>query len=135
MATAANIADSAAKTAKFSLGEGAVRAGATVLGTEAQIVGNVAATGDIVIAGTVEGEVTSQGRVTIAAGGAVKGRIAATEIVIEGRLLGDSVATKSLTMMTTAQVRGDVSTPVIVVEPGASFVGRCVMPEGAQRTA
>lgn len=135
MANAANTADTLGKTAKFSLGEGAARAGATVLGAEAQITGNLAATGDIVIAGTIEGEITSQGRVTIANGGAVKGRVSATEIVIEGKLLGDSVATKSLSMMTSAQVRGDVSTPVIVVEPGASFVGRCVMPDSAARAA
>lgn len=135
MANAANSTDTSGKTVKFSLGEGAARAGATVLGAEAKITGNVAATGDIVIAGTIEGEVLSQGRVTIANGGAVKGRISATEIVIEGKLLGDSIATKSLSMMTSAQVRGDISTPVIVVEPGASFVGRCVMPESAARAA
>lgn len=135
MANAANIADSVGKTPKFSLGEGSVRAGSTVLGTEAQITGNVAAQGDIVIAGTIEGEVTSQGRVTIANGGTVKGRVSATEIVIEGRLTGDSVATKSLAMMSSAQVRGDISTPVIVIEPGASFVGRCTMPENAARAA
>ncbi len=135
MATAANTADSFGKGNKFSLGEGAARAGSTVLGTEAQISGNIAATGDIVIAGVIEGEVTSQGRVTIANGGAVKGRVSAIEIVIEGKLLGDSVASKSLSMMTTAQVRGDISTPVIVIEPGASFVGRCAMPEGTTRAA
>jgi len=135
MANAANIADSLGKTAKFSLGEGAARAGSTVLGVEAQITGNLAATGDIVVAGVIEGEVTSQGRVTIANGGAVKGRVSATEIVIEGKLLGDSVATKSLSLLGTAQVRGDISTPVVVIEPGASFVGRCTMPESAARAA
>ena len=61
MATAANTADALGKTVKFSLGEGAARAGSTVLGSEAQITGNIAATGDIVIAGVIEGEVTSQG--------------------------------------------------------------------------
>ena len=106
-----------------------------MLGSEAQITGNIAATGDIVIAGVIEGEVTSQGRVTIANGGAVKGRVTAIEVVIEGKLLGDSIATKSLSMMTTAQVKGDISTPVVVIEPGASFVGRCAMPEGAERVA
>jgi cytoskeletal protein CcmA (bactofilin family) len=134
MANAANVADSIGKTGKFALNE-APRAGTTVLGTESHITGNVAATGDIVVAGVIEGEITSQGRVTVSNGGTVKGRISATEIVIEGAVVGDSAATKSLSIMSSAQVRGDISTPVIVIEPGASFVGRCTMPENAARAA
>jgi len=61
----------------------------------------------------------------------VKGRIEASEIVIGGKLVGDSVAAKALSLQGSAEVRGDVTTPQIVIEPGATFVGRCSMPQTA----
>ena len=129
MGNALNIADSLGKTAKFTLGEGLSGPSATVLGSGGQFKGDIKSVGDIAVLGTLEGEISSQSRVTIAMGGSVIGRVIATEIVIEGRLAGESIASKSLSMLGSADVRGDVTTPVLVIEPGATFVGRCSMPQ------
>ena len=129
MGHALNIADSLGKTAKFTLGEGLSGASSTVLGANAQLKGDIRAAGDVVVLGTLEGELSSHSRITIGAGGSVIGRVIATEIVIEGRLAGESIASKSLSMLGSAEVRGDVTTPVLVIEPGATFVGRCSMPQ------
>jgi cytoskeletal protein CcmA (bactofilin family) len=91
--------------------------------------------GEIVIAGAVEGEVSSDSRVTIAQGGCVTGKVAGMEIVIEGSLTGDSVASKTLSMLKSANVRGDVTTPVIMIEPEATFAGRCSMAEQGSAAA
>ena len=127
MGNALNIADSLGKTAKFTLGEGLSGASSTVLGANAQLKGDIRAAGDVVVLGTLEGELSSHSRITIGAGGSVIGRV--IEIVIEGRLAGESIASKSLSMLGSAEVRGDVTTPVLVIEPGATFVGRCSMPQ------
>lgn len=145
MAISGNAADSlatATTTTKFTLGAGAggaasstsaaaqsAKAGATVLGAEASMRGDLKSKGDIVIAGAIEGEVSSDARIIVAQGGSVTGRVTATEVVIEGRLTGDSAALKSLSILSSAEVRGDVTTPVIMIEPGATFVGRCSMTE------
>jgi len=136
MATGENTAESLSTTTKFTLGAAATSAaagkgGATVIGPEAAIRGDVKSKGDVVIAGAVEGEVSSDAKVIIAQGGTVSGRVTATEVVIEGRLVGDSAAIKSLSILSSAEVRGDVTTPVIMIEPGATFVGRCSMTEQA----
>ena len=133
MAIGGNTADSLSTTTKFTLGAAASaatgKAGATVIGPEAAIRGDVKSKGDVVIAGAVEGEVSSDAKVVIAQGGTVSGRVAAPEVVIEGRLVGDSAAIKSLSILSSAEVRGDVTTPVIMIEPGATFIGRCSMTE------
>jgi cytoskeletal protein CcmA (bactofilin family) len=100
MAIGGNTADSLSTTTKFTLGAAASaatgKAGATVIGPEAAIRGDVKSKGDVVIAGAVEGEVSSDAKVVIAQGGTVSGRVAATEVVIEGRLVGDSAARSDL---------------------------------------
>jgi cytoskeletal protein CcmA (bactofilin family) len=109
------------------------RSNGSVVGAGMVLKGSLSAVGDVVIAGTVDGNVTSQARVVIAAGGVVTGKVDATELVVGGRLLGDSVASKSLCLQASAEVRGDVTTPQIVIEPGATFVGRCSMPQAASQ--
>ena len=105
----------------------------SVIGSGLVLKGSIAAKGDVLVAGTVDGNVSSEARVVIAAGGVVTGKVDAMEIVVAGKLLGDSVASKSLTLQGSAEVRGDVTTPQIVIEPGATFVGRCSMPQVAQQ--
>ncbi len=140
MVSSGNTADSLSTTTKFTLGAGAVasntgssaqatKTGATVIGAEAYFLGDLKSKGDIVIAGAIEGEVSSDAKIVIVQGGGVTGRVTASEIIIEGRLTGDSVALKSLSILSSAEVRGDVTTPVIMIEPGATFVGRCNMTE------
>jgi cytoskeletal protein CcmA (bactofilin family) len=134
MASSSNTAESLSTTTKFTLGASAQAAsknGATIIGPEAAFRGDIKSKGDIVIAGSVEGQVVSESKLIIAQGGSVTGSVAAAEIILEGRLTGDSTASKSLAIVSSAQVQGDVTTPVIQIEPGATFAGRCNMAERA----
>lgn len=116
---------------KASATDTAGRAGATVIGPDVVLKGNLKSAGDVVIAGVFEGDVACDGRVTIAAGATLIGAVGAAEVVLGGKVQGNSVATKALTLLSSAEVRGDVTTPQIVIEPGATFVGRCTMPQPA----
>ena len=132
MASSSNTAESLSTTTKFTLGASAQAAsknGATIIGPEASFRGDIKSKGDIVIAGSVEGQVVSESKLIIAQGGSVTGRVSAVEVVLEGCLNGDSAASKSLSILGSAEVRGDVTTPVIMIEPGATFIGRCSMTE------
>jgi len=111
--------------------EGVARSGATVIGPDVVLKGNLKSGGDVLIAGTFEGEIACEGRLTIAAGANLVGSVGASEVILGGQIKGNSVATTSLTLLSTAEVRGDVTTPQIVIEPGATFVGRCTMPQPA----
>jgi cytoskeletal protein CcmA (bactofilin family) len=111
--------------------EAITRAAATIIGQDVLIKGNMKSSGDITIAGIFEGDIACEGRVTIAPGATLVGGIAAAEIVLAGKHQGNSVATKALSLLSSAEVRGDITTPQIVIEPGATFVGRCSMPQAA----
>ncbi len=111
--------------------DAAARAGATIIGADVVLKGNLKSAGDVVIAGVFEGDVACEGRVTIAPGATLIGAVGAAEVILGGKVQGNSVATKALTLLSTAEVRGDVTTPQIVIEPGATFVGRCTMPQPA----
>ncbi|MEY4667893.1 MAG: hypothetical protein RL518_592 [Pseudomonadota bacterium] len=111
--------------------ESGARTGATVIAADVVLKGNLKSAGDVVIAGVFEGDVACEGRVTIVAGATLVGAVGAAEVVLGGKVQGNSVATKALTLLSTAEVRGDVTTPQIVIEPGATFVGRCTMPQTA----
>jgi cytoskeletal protein CcmA (bactofilin family) len=116
---------------KTPISEGGARTGATVIAADVILKGNLKSAGDVVIAGVFEGDVACEGRVTILAGATLIGAVGAAEVVLGGKVQGNSVATKALTLLSTAEVRGDVTTPQIVIEPGATFVGRCTMPQPA----
>lgn len=114
---------------KTPVSEGVSRAGATLIGPDVVLKGNLKSGGDVTIAGVFEGDVACEGRVTIASGATLVGSVGAAEVVLGGNVQGNCVATKSLTLLSSAEVRGDVTTPQIVIEPGATFVGRCSMPQ------
>jgi cytoskeletal protein CcmA (bactofilin family) len=116
---------------KSSPNEASACAGTTVIGADVVLKGNLKSAGDVVIAGVFEGDVACDGRVTIVAGATLIGAVGAAEVVLGGKVQGNSVATKMLTLLSSAEVRGDVTTPQIVIEPGATFVGRCSMPQPA----
>lgn len=116
---------------KGAQNEGAARNGATVIGPDVVLKGNLKSGGDVIIAGAFEGDIACEGRLTLAAGATLVGSVGAAEVVLGGKINGNSVATQALTLLSTAEVRGDVTTPQIVIEPGATFVGRCTMPQQA----
>jgi cytoskeletal protein CcmA (bactofilin family) len=124
--------DSPTANSKFTLGSAGAKGGATVIGADTAIKGDIKSRGDIVVSGVVEGEVASDSKIVVAAGGAVTGRLVAVEVVVEGKLTGDVSASKSTSLLNGSELRGDVATQVIMIEPGATFVGRCSMPDAGQ---
>lgn len=116
---------------KFTIGPSVAKGSSTVIGSDTAIKGDIKSRGDIVVSGVVEGEVASDAKIVVAAGGAVTGRLVAVEVVIEGKLTGDVSASKSASLLNGSELRGDIATQVIMIEPGATFVGRCSMPEAA----
>lgn len=116
-------------SSKTPANDGVLRAGATLIGADVVLKGNLKSGGDVTIAGVFEGDIACEGRVIVAAGASLIGNVGAAEVVLGGKVHGNSVATKSLTLLGSAEVRGDITTPQIVIEPGATFVGRCSMPQ------
>lgn len=98
-----------------------------ILAQNTQIIGNITSDGDFRIDGTLEGNLTTDGRVVIGIHGFVKGSIICANADIEGKFSGDLKVSKILTVKSKANISGDVVIGKLSVEPGATFNATCSM--------
>ena len=98
-----------------------------VVAKNTAIVGDIKSDGDFRIDGTLEGTLTTDGRVIIGADGLIKGKVEATNADIEGKFSGELFVSNTLTIKNTADISGNVVIGKLSVEPGASFNATCSM--------
>ncbi|MFN4057439.1 MAG: polymer-forming cytoskeletal protein [Roseinatronobacter sp.] len=94
---------------------------ASVLGSDLAITGNLKTTGDIVIEGTVDGDIRAH-LLTVGETATIRGEIVADDIVINGRVIG-RVRGLKVRLTSSAQVEGDIIHKTIAIESGAHFEG------------
>ena len=70
----------------------------TMISEEAHIKGSLEASSDVRIAGTLTGDVSSQGKVIVASSAKVDGNMSAKEADISGQYKGDIQATEKITI-------------------------------------
>lgn len=95
----------------------------TLIGQGTFVRGRVNGTGDIEIAGRVEGEVTVTGEVLVDTTGLVGAGISARRIVVRGAVKGDLVAEQAVLLESGARVVGDLRAPRIAIAPGGLVRG------------
>jgi len=95
----------------------------SVVGTGLTFVGDLTNRGELLIEGTVEGEVNG-GRVDVGVAGRIVGNIEADEVIISGALVG-CVYANVLLVRGGAKLSGDVYCAQIQVDGGATITGYC----------
>ncbi|MDG2195144.1 MAG: polymer-forming cytoskeletal protein [Polaribacter sp.] len=98
-----------------------------ILAKNTTLVGDLSSEGDFRIDGTLEGMLTTKGRVIIGQDGVIKGTVDCENADIEGKFSGDLKVNTMLTVKATATISGDVVIGKLSVEPGASFNATCSM--------
>lgn len=102
-----------------------------VLNYDVSVVGTLRFTDDLLVDGSVEGEITSDGVLTVGANASIqageKNKVAVRtqSAIIHGKVVGDIVVTDRVVLASTAEVVGDVTAAKISIEEGAVFVGLC----------
>jgi cytoskeletal protein CcmA (bactofilin family) len=99
----------------------------TVIGPATRISGALFASEDVIIEGTVEGPVTGEGCVTIAAGSTVGGEVRGQKVILAGTLHHPVLATHSVRLTSTADLHGDIQAPRVAIDEGALFEGQVRM--------
>lgn len=97
------------------------KAPASTLSSDLVVKGNMKSTGDIVIEGTVEGDIRAN-MLTIGETATVKGEVVADDVVVNGRIIGRLRGLK-VRLTATARVEGDIVHKTIAIESGAHFEG------------
>ncbi|HEX7775500.1 MAG TPA: polymer-forming cytoskeletal protein [Parvibaculum sp.] len=99
------------------------RTAPSIISTDLVVHGNLVATGDIQVDGTVEGDIRSQS-LTIGEKASITGEIVADDIVIRGRVIG-TIRGRRVQLSSTCHVEGDILHEALAVETGAFFEGNC----------
>jgi cytoskeletal protein CcmA (bactofilin family) len=100
----------------------------SIIATGLQIVGNIKSQSDVLIEGSVEGNLEAR-NLTIAQGATVEGSVMARTAHINGTLIGD-VGAGSVVISKTAEVSGAVLYGDLTVEPGARLEIHCQNQKG-----
>lgn len=112
-------------------------AGATrnVLSTDVEIKGTVKFTNDLVVDGRIEGEITSDGNLTVGENARIKAEIKTATVVVYGKVHGNLTATDRVELKASAEVVGDIKAKTLSIEAGAIFVGKSTVGTPAQLPA
>ncbi|HEY4344738.1 MAG TPA: polymer-forming cytoskeletal protein [Parvibaculum sp.] len=100
-----------------------MRTAPSIISNDLVVHGNLVATGDIQIDGTVEGDIRSQS-LTIGEKASIHGELVAEDIVIRGRVIG-TIRGRRVQLASTCHVEGDILHEALAVETGAFFEGNC----------
>lgn len=104
-----------------------------VLNSDVSVVGILRFTDDLLVDGSVEGEITSDGELTVGANATItageKNKIAVRtkSAIIHGRVTGDIVVSDRVELAATAELVGDVTAAKISIQEGAVFIGHCMV--------
>jgi cytoskeletal protein CcmA (bactofilin family) len=100
----------------------------SVIGETLHFKGELSASEDLVIEGTVEGTI-NQGKccLTVKPEGQIIATVNATRIFIEGKVKGDLFATVSVTVLESGVVDGNIVAPCVAITEGATFNGNIRM--------
>ena len=95
------------------------------------IKGEVIFGSELVIDGEVEGNITSNGRLTIGTHATVVGDIQVGHVTIQGSVEGNVLAAERCSLEAGATLHGDVESPRLAVDENASFVGSATITKRA----
>jgi len=99
----------------------------TVIADDLHIKGTITFATSLMIKGTLEGEIVSEGLLVVGPTAKIGARIVTKSLISHGEIKGDVTASEQVVLKQTAVQTGNITTPYIVVENGSVFNGSCVM--------
>jgi cytoskeletal protein CcmA (bactofilin family) len=105
----------------------APRATLCVIGPKTAIKGEITGDEDVLVEGTVEGQIRINRDLRIGPGGTVKATVQAQSVVVSGELIGDCHASHRVEIQATGRLTGNIGAPRVVIAEGATFRGNSDM--------
>jgi cytoskeletal protein CcmA (bactofilin family) len=102
----------------------------TFIGAETEITGTIKGKGAYIFCGTVDGDCSIEGPVTLAAGGIWRGTMRGEDLIIAGEVAGDVIAAQRVEVSGTAKIAGSLSGHSIAVAEGAIIEGEIKVTSG-----
>ena len=99
----------------------------SILGPEIEVNGDLKIKGDILIYGTVLGNVECKGKVHTSKGSLINGNVNSKSAYINGKIKGDLVVEEKVVLAKFSQLKGNLVSSTLTIEEGAQFDGLCNM--------
>jgi cytoskeletal protein CcmA (bactofilin family) len=120
-------ADDAANTSPIKPKTSSAISGLTgnknILSSDVEIKGKLRFANDLIIDGRIEGEVNSEGDLTVGENAQIVGNIKTRSVVVFGKVEGNITVTDRCELKQNAILHGDVAAGKLAIEEGATFMG------------
>ena len=98
-----------------------------VIGPKTVVKGEISGEEDVIVEGSVEGQIKISRDLRIGPNGVVKATIEAQSIVVSGEVHGDCTAATKVEIQSTGRLVGNIRAPRIMIAEGAVFRGNSDM--------
>lgn len=95
-----------------------------ILSADVEIKGSIKFTNELIIDGKVEGEINSQGILTVGENAEIRGEIKTKSVTVLGKVHGNITVDERCELRARAVLQGDLKAARLVIEEGATFVGK-----------
>lgn len=102
-----------------------------ILSSDVEIKGSLKFSNDLIIDGKIEGEVSSDGSLTVGENAFVNGEIKTKSVTIFGKVVGNITVTDRCELKSAAILEGDITAGTLSIEEGATFMGKSAVGKAA----
>lgn len=95
-----------------------------VLTSDVEIKGNLKFSGELAFDGKLDGEIHTDGVLSLGDGAVVNGNINAQSVVVRGKITGNINAKEKIDIKAKAELFGDIRAAKLTIEEGVTFVGK-----------
>jgi cytoskeletal protein CcmA (bactofilin family) len=113
----------------------AEHAGKDVLSSDVEIKGSIKFQKELLIDGKVEGEINSDGVLTIGENADIRGEIKTKSITVYGKVHGNITVAERCELKSRCVLQGDLKAARLVIEEGATFIGKSEVTSGKVSSA
>ena len=106
-----------------------------VIESSTKILGDIISKADFRIDGTVEGNITTTGKVVVGKSGRITGKLICSNADVSGSINGHILISETLSLLSESYIQGDITTAKLSVEEGAQVDATIVMKTGKQLKA
>jgi len=108
----------------------AEHSGKDVLSSDVEIKGTIKFQKELLIDGKVEGEINSDGALTVGENADIRAEIKTKSITIYGKVQGNVNVTERCELKSKCTLQGDLKAARLIIEEGATFIGKSEVSSG-----
>lgn len=106
-----------------------------ILSSDVEIKGTLKFANDLIIDGKIEGEINSDGDLTVGENAAVHADIRTRSVTVFGKVRGNILVSDRCELKQNAELHGDVTAGKLAIEEGATFMGASTVGAAAKKAA